>query len=81
MSTDVGSRGLDSAHADLVLHIECAERDEVMAHRIGRGGRFGAEAESIFFASDQEEADRVVKFSKHMDVKITSFSDTKGNNV
>lgn len=52
-----------------------------MAHRIGRGGRFGAEAESIFLASDQEEADRVVKFSKHMDVKISSFSDTKGNNI
>ena len=55
VATDLAARGLDSTHADLVINIEMSSSSEVMTHRIGRAGRYGARGESIFLISAEEE--------------------------
>ena len=75
VSTDVGARGLDSAHADLVINIEFADAPETMAHRIGRGGRFGKCAQCIFITATEDELNLVTKFGETMRVKLENFKE------
>lgn len=72
--TDVGARGLDSAHADLVINIECSDKNEVMAHRIGRGGRFGKGAQCVFITATSEEFQIVKNFGTKMQIQFNNFT-------
>ena len=69
---DLAARGLDSTHADLVINIEMSSSSEVMTHRIGRAGRYGARGESIFLIST-EEVESFKKMKTQMKLEINQF--------
>ena len=71
---DLAARGLDSTHADLVINIEMSSSSEVMTHRIGRAGRYGARGESIFLISAEEE-ESFKKMKNQMKLEISQFED------
>ena len=70
----MAARGLDSTHADLVINIEMSSSSEVMTHRIGRAGRYGARGESIFLISAEEE-ESFKKMKNQMKLEINQFED------
>ena len=71
---NLGARGLDSMHADLVINIELTSNAETMTHRIGRCGRFGSRGEAVFILTESEMVD-FSKMSKSMKLKVTKFAD------
>ena len=77
VSTDVGARGLDSAHADLVINIELANQHEVMTHRMGRGGRFGTGGECIFISATDAEQEKIRAFGKEIDIKLGMYENAE----
>ena len=54
VSTDLTSRGVDLERVNLVVHMDVPPDAATYAHRVGRAGRFGANAVSvaIFTASE-----------------------------
>ena len=74
VATDLAARGIDSTHADLVINIEMSSSSEVMTHRIGRAGRYGARGESIFLISAEEE-EAFIKMKNQMQLEINQFKD------
>merc|ERR1712096_81195 len=58
------------------INIEISTTSEVMTHRIGRAGRFGARGESIFLISEEEE-ESFDKMITKMKLELTRYSDFK----
>ena len=54
-STDLGARGIDAQHVDLVVNLDVAESPETYLHRIGRAGRFGSNALAVNVLVDEAE--------------------------
>ena len=54
VSTDLTSRGVDLERVNLVAHMDAAPDAAAYAHRVGRAGRFGANAMSVAFVTRAE---------------------------
>ena len=66
VATDLACRGLDSHHADLIIHMDPSKDNASMSHRVGRSGRFGGHGESIQVAVNDEDLEKYKNFSKFM---------------
>ena len=54
VSTDLTSRGVDLERVNLVAHMDAPPDAAAYAHRVGRAGRFGANAMSVAFVTRAE---------------------------
>jgi superfamily II DNA/RNA helicase len=66
VATDLACRGLDSHHADLIIHVDPSKDNANMSHRVGRSGRFGGHGESIQIAVNDEDLEKYKDFAKFM---------------
>ncbi|XP_016966686.1 probable ATP-dependent RNA helicase DDX20 [Drosophila biarmipes] len=62
--TDLMGRGVDSAHANLVVNLDPPDNHVTYLHRIGRAGRFGSKGIAITFVASAKESQRFKEMSR-----------------
>lgn len=76
VATDIAARGIDINALKYVINYEIPNIPESYVHRIGRGGRAGAEGVAISFA-DAEELAYIKDIEKAIGMKIPLIADHK----
>ncbi|KAF0307929.1 putative ATP-dependent RNA helicase DDX20 [Amphibalanus amphitrite] len=59
VTTDLGARGVDSEHADLVVQLDVPWDGATYLHRVGRAGRYGSLGAAVALVSLGEEEQRL----------------------
>ncbi|KIM12308.1 MAG: hypothetical protein KU38_05375 [Sulfurovum sp. FS08-3] len=54
VATDIVSRGIDIEGVEMVVHYDIADKPQIHTHRVGRGGRNGAQSLSISLYAPHE---------------------------